>query len=840
MRLLQKLLRACSVAFFVLSVLGLVMVLGIYLYLAPGLPTAASLKEVQLQIPLRVYSKEGDLLAEYGEKRRIPLTLDNIPQQVQQAFIAAEDDRFYKHPGVDYQGLLRAMVHLLTTGHKTQGGSTITMQLARNIFLTNERTYTRKLREIILALKIEKEFSKQEILELYLNKIYLGNHAYGVGAAAEVYFGKTIDGLNLAEVAMIAGLPKAPSAYNPIANVERARTRRDYVLKRMLALGFIDQHAYQSALEAPMEGQLHHAVVVPKAPYLGEMVRSAMVSQFGNKAYTIGLNVITTISSSLQRAAHSALRSGLMAYDRRHGYRGPLEHFELEDTANEAAWDKALERYPAIGELQTGIVLTVEDKGALLYLHGGLRATIGWKGLSWARKHLDENHLAPQPQSAKEILSRGDVLRLQRSAEGTWRLAQVPAVSGALVAISPHDGAILALDGGFDFDRSKFNRATQARRQPGSNFKPFIYSAALEHGYTPATVVNDAPVVFKDPALEDTWRPENYSGAFFGPTRLRVALTKSRNLVSIRVLKSIGVSYAINYVTKFGFNRDQLPHDLSLALGSGTVTPLRLAAGYAAFANGGMRITPYFIKSVSTAKDGILMQANPAVACETPCESDDASTLNSATADSAVDAARPTDSPQNESDFTSNGHAQAQARDPNQNVRLAPRIIPATNAYQIVSMMQDVVRVGTGRKAKQLGRSDLAGKTGTTNDQRDAWFSGFNQELVTTVWVGFDRLQPLGNGETGAKAALPIWMDFMGAALKGTAQKSLRQPDGMVTVRIDPETGLLASSRNARAIFETFRAGDIPARPEFPKHETQFDHQGDSPGNSFEIPEQLF
>lgn len=840
MRLLQKLLRICSVAFLVLSVLGLVLGLGIYLYLAPGLPTADSLKEVQLQIPLRVYSREGDLLAEYGEKRRIPLTLDNIPKQVQQAFIAAEDDRFFKHPGVDYQGLLRAAVHLLRTGHKTQGGSTITMQLARNIFLTNERTYTRKLREIFLALKMEREFSKQELLELYLNKIYLGNRAYGVGAAAEVYFGKRIDELNLAEIAMIGGLPKAPSAYNPIANIERAKLRRDYVLKRMLALGFIDQRAYQSASKLAVEGKLHRAVVEPQAPYVGEMVRSKMVSQFGDKAYTAGLNVITTISFPLQRAAHHALRSGLAAYDRRHGYRGPLEHLALKDTANEATWDKALGRYPAVGELQTGIVLAVQDKEALVYLYGGSRVTIRWQDLSWARKHLDENHLAPQPLSAKEILSRGDVIRLQRSAQGIWRLAQVPAVSGALVALSPHDGAILALDGGFDFNRSKFNRATQARRQPGSNFKPFIYSAALEHGYTPATIVNDAPVVFKDPALEDTWRPENYSGAFFGPTRLRVALAKSRNLVSIRVLKSIGVSYAINYVTKFGFNRDQLPHDLSLALGSGTVTPLKLAAGYSVFANGGMRITPYFIKSVSTAKDGIVMQANPAVACETPCESDDSNTVNSAGADSAVNAARQTDGLQNESNSTGIGSEQGQAGYPNQNVRLAPRIIPAPNAYQIVSMMQDVIRIGTGRKVKQLGRSDLAGKTGTTNDQRDAWFSGFNQELVTTVWVGFDRLQPLGMRETGAKAALPIWMDFMGVALQGAAEKKLSLPDGMVTVRIDPETGLLASSSNARAIFETFRAGDIPARPEFSKNATQFDRQGDSPGNSFEIPEQLF
>jgi penicillin-binding protein 1A len=815
-----KLLRSGFIVFLVLSIIGIITTLGIFLWLAPGLPTVATLKEVHLQVPLRVYSREGDLLAEYGEKRRKPMHLDEIQDLMQKAFLAAEDDRFFKHPGVDYQGLLRATLHLIRTGEKGQGGSTITMQLARNFFLTRERTYTRKLREIFLALKVERELTKQEILELYLNKIYLGNRAYGVGAAAEVYYSAAPDSLTLAQIAMIAGLPKAPSAFNPIANPERATVRRNYVLGRMYALGFIAKNDYDTAVHAPITASLHSPVVALNAPYVGEMVRSKMISQHGNEAYTLGLRVFTTISTELQQTATKALTAGLLAYDRRHGFRGPIGHIELSpgNDVNMNTWDAVLDRKRPVGKLRTALVLKVDDRSAYVYLGAGQFETLAWEGLSWASSFVNENQKGPQPKTAADILHPGDVIYVSVSMKGDWRLAQIPQVTGALVSLYPKDGSILALLGGFDFNLSKFNRATQAKRQPGSNFKPFIYSAALERGYTPASIINDAPVVFNDAALEDTWRPENYSGKFFGPTRLRVALTKSRNLVSIRLLNSIGIGHAVDHVTKFGFEPSQIPNNLSLALGSGLVTPLELASGYAVFANGGYRVYPYIIDRILTAGGELLFQAEPHVVCEELCQSADSSPERK-------DGILTTTDPAGEN---TNGNLPKPAQ----------RVISATNAYQMVSMMRDVINRGTGRKAKQLGRSDLAGKTGTTNDQRDAWFSGYNSDIVATVWVGFDKLEPLGKRETGAKAALPIWIDYMRVALRDSPEHTLKQPDDMVTVRIDPDTGLLTSSENPRAIFETFRAEEVPARTAL---ETSRKSALDDPQtNPVTIPEHLF
>jgi penicillin-binding protein 1A len=815
-----KLLRSGFIIFLVLSIIGLIATLGIFLWLAPGLPTVATLKEVHLQVPLRVYSREGDLLAEYGEKRRKPMRLDEIPEQMKKAFLAAEDDRFFEHPGVDYQGLLRATLHLIRTGEKGQGGSTITMQLARNFFLTRERTYTRKLREIFLALKIEKELTKEEILELYLNKIYLGNRSYGVGAAAEVYYGVAPSLLTLAQIAMIAGLPKAPSAFNPIANPERANVRRNYVLGRMLALGFIAKKDYDTASQAPITASLHSPIVAVDTPYVGEMVRSEMIAKYGNEAYTLGLRVFTTISTELQQAATKALTAGLLAYDRRHGFRGPIGHIELSpgDAANMNTWDAALARERSVNKLRTALVLKVDNRSANVYLGEGQFKTLPWEGLSWAHSFVNENQKGPQPKTAADILRPGDIIYVSVSTEGNWRLAQIPQVTGALVSLDPKDGAILALLGGFDFNLSKFNRATQAKRQPGSNFKPFIYSAALERGFTPASIINDAPVVFNDAALEDTWRPENYSGKFFGPTRLRVALTKSRNLVSIRLLYSIGIDHAVDHVMKFGFEPSQIPNNLSLALGTGLVTPLELASGYAVFANGGYRIYPYFIDRIVTAGDEPLFQADPHVVCEELCQRADSEPERT---DGIITSPDPVGK-------NTNGNPPTPAQ----------RVISATNAYQIVSMMRDVITRGTGRKAKQLGRSDLSGKTGTTNDQRDAWFSGYNSDIVATVWVGFDKLDPLGSRETGAKAALPIWIDYMRVALKDSPEHTLKQPDGMVTVRIDPDTGLLASSENPRAIFETFRAEDVPARAAL--ETSRKSASDDSQSNSVASPEHLF
>jgi penicillin-binding protein 1A len=815
-----KLLRSGFIVFLVLSIISIIATLGIFLWLAPGLPTVATLKEVHLQVPLRVYSREGDLLAEYGEKRRKPMHLDEIPELMKKAFLAAEDDRFFEHPGVDYQGLLRATLHLVRTGEKGQGGSTITMQLARNFFLTRERTYTRKLREIFLALKVERELTKQKILELYLNKIYLGNRAYGVGAAAEVYYGVAPDSLTLAQIAMIAGLPKAPSAFNPIANPERANVRRNYVLGRMYALGFIAKKDYDTASHAPISASLHSPIVALNAPYVGEMVRSEMTSKYGNEAYILGLRVFTTISTELQQAATKALTAGLLAYDRRHGFRGPIGHIELspDDDVNMNTWDAVLAHEKPVNKLRTALVLKVDDRGANVYLGEGQFETLAWEGLSWASSFVNENQKGPRPKTAADILRPGDIIYVSVSMKGDWRLAQVPQVTGALVSLYPKDGAILALLGGFDFNLSKFNRATQAKRQPGSNFKPFIYSAALERGYTPASIINDAPVVFNDAALEDTWRPENYSGKFFGPTRLRVALTKSRNLVSIRLLKSIGIGHAIDHVTKFGFEPNQIPNNLSLALGSGLVTPLELASGYAVFANGGYRVHPYIIDRILTVGGELLFQAEPDVVCEVRCQHTDSEPERT---DDIITSTDPVGE-------NTNGNLPKPAQ----------RVISATNAYQIVSMMRDVITRGTGRKAKQLGRSDLAGKTGTTNNQRDAWFSGYNSDIVATVWVGFDKLEPLGSRETGAKAALPIWIDYMKVALKDSPEHTLKQPDGMVTVRIDPDTGLLASIENPRAIFETFRAEYVPARAAHgTSRKSAFD---DSQSNPAATPEHLF
>ncbi|MEN8133092.1 MAG: penicillin-binding transpeptidase domain-containing protein, partial [Pseudomonadota bacterium] len=591
-----------------------------------------------------------------------------------------------------------------------------------------------------------------------------------------------------------------------------AKIRRNYVLSRMHTLGFIGKQIYDAAISTPVSAQPHSPVVELQAPYVGEMVRAAMVSRFGDAAYIKGLRVHTTISNSLQRAANEALRNGLMAYDKRHGYRGPLKHFDLSPDGEIPSLDKLFAPYRTIEGLRIGLVGKVMDQQAEVYLDDGQKATLEWEGMAWARAYINDNQIGPKPKTAEQILRPGDLIRVFQTSQDIWRLGQIPQVSGALISLSPQDGAILALVGGFDFYQSKFNRATQARRQPGSNFKPFVYSAALEKGYTPATIINDAPVVFSDAALEDTWRPENYSGKFYGPTRLRTALSKSRNLVSIRLLHGIGTRYAIDYISRFGFDREKLPNNLSLALGSGAITPLQLISGYTIFANGGFRVTPHLISSIKTTEGQVLFEASPDIACEEPCQ----------TADSDTKAIKNTNINLAEHSVSS--------------PKYAPRVISAPIAYQIVSMMKDVIRTGTARKAQKLGRSDLAGKTGTTNDQRDAWFSGFNADVATTVWVGFDQHKPLGNRETGGKAALPVWIDYMRIALKGRQERSLKQPEGMLTMRIDPQTGMLAGTDNPQGIFETFRAEFAPARSYFEVSQTT----DTSSAPSVDIPEQLF
>ncbi len=776
---------------FFMMLLGIVIIgAGVY-YLLPGLPSTDSLQDVQFSVPLRVYTHEDSLMAEFGEKRRLPVNYDDVPDQMVDAFLAAEDDRFFEHPGVDWQGLVRAGMLLIQTGERTQGGSTITMQVARNFFLSNEKTYSRKLNEILLALKIESELSKEEILELYFNKIYLGHRAYGIVAAAELYYGVPLSELTLPQIAMMAGLPKAPSKMNPITNPERAIRRRNYVLGRMLELGDISDEEYQVAIKAPVTARIHHKIPDTSSPYVAEMVRSYMVEKYGDEAYTSGYKVYTTINDRLQKAADQALRKALIDYDKRHGYRGAEHHYELEQSAGESDWLQMLEGYPVLGGLYPALVISVSDKTAEIYLKDDGIVTLEWDAMSWARRYIDENRREGKPKSATELFQTGDLIRVMKTDEGL-KLAQIPDVEGALVSLSPEDGSILALSGGFDFNHSKFNRVVQAHRQPGSSFKPFIYSAALDNGYTAASLVNDAPVVFDDPGLEDTWRPENYSGKYRGPTRLRSALTHSRNLISIRLLRSIGIKKAIKYISRFGFDPERLPKDLSLSLGSGAIAPLELARGYTVLANGGYLTKPYFINRIETANGDVLFQANPDRVCR-DCK-------------------------------VSKGE---------QVEGVAKKVVDSRNVYIIASMMRDVIRAGTGTRALVLNRPDLSGKTGTTNDQKDAWFSGFNAKIVTTAWVGFDQIRPLGTAETGGRAALPMWIDYMKVALEGMPEAYPIEPEGIVTLNVDKQTGLLASPGQKGSYLEIFRKENVPTR-------TAAANDPESGETETGIPEQLF
>ncbi|HKJ94450.1 MAG TPA: penicillin-binding protein 1A [Gammaproteobacteria bacterium] len=811
---MRRLLRYLVVTFFAFALLGGIAAGVAYLYLAPTLPPVNSLRDVDYQVPLRVFSADDKLIAEFGERRRVPVEFDEVPPDLRHAFIAAEDQRFYEHPGVDYQGILRAIWYLVRTGEKGPGGSTITMQVARNFFLTRERTYLRKAREMLLALKIERELSKEQILQLYLNKIYLGQRAYGVGAAARVYYGVSVKDLTLAQMAMIAGLPKAPSGWNPIANPTRALERRGYVLGRMLDQGFINKTRYDKAMAAPITASAHEPTTQLDAPYVAEMARQAVVDRYGeDKAYTNGYTVHTTVDSSRQKAANSALRLALHQYDERHGWRGPVDHVDLPDKPDLGKQRKALADYPRSGDLDNALVLAVK-KDAITVLSDDRDQPwdLPFSAMSWARPHISLNAVGKAPEKPSDVVKRGDVIHLRQTDDGP-RLAQVPQPEGAIVSIDPADGHVIALVGGYDFSQSKFNRVTQAERQPGSSFKPFVYSAALANGFTAATIVNDAPVVFQDKALESTWRPENYSGKFFGPTRLRVGLIHSRNLVSIRVLRRIGVSPALKYLKRFGFDPDKLPHNLSLALGAASIKPIQLASGYAVFANGGHRVDPWVVQRIEDEDGQVLFRATPRVACPETCPN----YADGSGGDSAApkDASTDTDTAAGATDSAAGG-ADAAKSAPAQQTSLsggpAPRVLPADNAWIVTSMMRDVIRHGTGRKALKLGRSDLAGKTGTTNDQRDAWFGGFDHAMVTVAWVGFDKVQSLGRYETGAKAALPMWMAYMGKALKNVPEIPLDQPDGLVTVRIDSDTGRVTTADNPDAIFETFRVGHVPPK----------------------------
>lgn len=797
-----------------------------YWLISPRLPSVETLRDVRLQVPLRVYTADDKLIATFGETRRIPVAIANVPAKVKNAFLAAEDARFYDHPGFDIQGIFRAVWHIVRTGgDKGPGGSTITQQVARNFFLSPEQTYTRKASELFLSLRIERALSKDEILSLYLNKIFLGHRAYGVGAAAEFYYGKTLEQLDLGECAMLASLPKFPSTGNPLYNRKRAEERRNYVLARMYENGFISEAEMKAAIAEPDKAYAHEPPIEAEAPYLAEMVRVEALDRLGADALTDGYSIKTTIDSRMQEAANQAVRGALIEYDRRHGYRGAEAHVDLAADATPEDFARELASFRAIAGLIPAIVTETGKDQAQLYLADGQAIVLDKKSVEWARTYQNENSRGAAPKSVDAVLKVGDIVRVARGDEESWTLAQLPNAQAALVSLDPEDGSLKALVGGFSFGRSKFNRATQSARQPGSGFKPFLYAAAFEHGFTPSSILNDAPLVFPDPSRPDgVWAPSNDDDKFEGPMRLREALVKSVNLISVRLLDAVGVRYAREFITRFGLPLDAIPENLSMSLGTASVAPLMMARGYAVFANGGMLVDPYFVASIRDRDGKEIYLAQPPRACRNCPERllDDARlTRESGPANTSQPTAAA--SPR----FNPIGSANAAtvpataATEPGK-PRLAQRTLDVRTAHLVTSLMRDVVRRGTGRAAMDLKRNDLAGKTGTTNEHRDAWFSGFNDQIVTSVWVGFDDFSSLGRGEFGAKAALPIWINYMRVALDGKAETPFVPPPGISTARIDPATGYLASSDDSGSILEIFKSEDIE-RLSAPPPESEMD-----------------
>ncbi|WP_297927714.1 penicillin-binding protein 1A [Metallibacterium sp.] len=820
MRLLLRLLKWFVILGFAGALAG-VAALGIaYWILAPRLPAVSSLKDVQMQEPLMVYSSDGKLIASFGETNRIPVTFQQIPPMLRDAFLAAEDADFYHHPGVDFVGTARAAFEVLIHGgHKVQGGSTITQQVARNFFLSPEKSYTRKIMEWFLAFRIEDELSKNDILTLYLNKIFLGHRAYGVAAAAQYYYGKTLDQLTLPECAMLGGLPQAPSAANPITDLKRAMIRRNYVLRRMYDVGFITKVQYEKALATPDDAFPHEPPIQVEAPYVAEMARLLAVQKLGNKALTDGYTIYTTINGHLQDAANAAVRSEMLSYSRRHGWFGPESHIELPTTPDPALWSKALSALYPIAGLQPGLVTDSSASMAHVYLQNGQTVVLDLKAVAWARRYINENRTGPAPKAVDQVLRPGDIVRVAMDDQGHWQLAEIPKAQAALVSLRPDDGAIVALVGGLSYTLSQFNRVTQMARQPGSSFKPFLYSAAFQRGFTPASVVNDAPLIFADPSAKNgEWTPANDTDTFQGPTRLRVALAQSKNLVTIRLVDAIGINYARQYATRFGFALDQIPDNLSMALGTASVSPLQMARGYATFANGGFLIDPYFIQRIDNRDGHAVFVADPLRACRDCAQRLLAdATPKPAQSPQSSPAVPATPAPMGSSglppmpgDMTVLVPAPVNGAPPPP--RLAPRIIGPRNAYLIASIMQSVIRSGTGQFALSLHRTDLSGKTGSTNDYRDAWFGGFNSKLVTTAWAGFDNFSSLGHAdghpEFGAYVALPIWIRYMKVALAGTPPAPEPMPPGIVTVLINRDTGLPALPSNPLAMSEVMRIED--------------------------------
>ncbi|MBB1277875.1 penicillin-binding protein 1A [Pseudoalteromonas sp. SR43-3] len=803
-----------TLQFFIICVLiGLITLVSLYYYVKPDIPSVQVLKDVQLQTPMQVFTKDGLLINQFGEKRRIPVTIDEIPQTLINAFLATEDNRFYDHIGIDPIGIVRSAIVLISTGEKKQGASTITMQLARNFFLTREKAYIRKVKEIFIALHIEGVLTKDEILELYLNKIELGNRAFGIGAAAQVYYGKELKDLTLAQMAMIAGLPKAPSALNPIRNPTRAKARRNVVLGRLLTENYITQEEYNEATSQPITAYFHGAEINLYAPYISEMVRAEMVSRYGiDKAYNSGFKIFTSVESKVQKAAQNALVNNLHNYDMRHGFRGPTDVLwdpETQPALTEQQILNKLQSVNELGTLKAAAVLSVNDKTASVLLKSGERTTLTWDNLKWARKYITRYRQSFAPKAATDILTPGMQIWVRKNEDDSYLLSQIPEASSAIVSLDPQDGRIKAIVGGYSFEQSQYNRAVQAKRQVGSNIKPFIYSAALEKGYTLASILNDAPINQWDKSQGVAWRPKNSPAVYNGPIRIRRALAQSKNVISVRLLRGVGLQRTADHLLKFGFKDSDINRSESLALGSASITPLELARGMSAFANGGHLIEPYFISEIQDAYGNVLFKANPALSCD----QESLPTHNEFSLHNSSDEVKPTK-------------------------KCAPRIISKQNAFLIADAMHSGIWgggswahktgwSGTGWRAQALERRDLSGKTGTTNDSVDTWFSGFNSKVMTSVWVGFDNpgnalgrstynnnldSSQISGAESGAKTAQPAWIEFMKAALEGTPEAPIEPPEGLVSIRIDLATGLLSHKNDYTSRFEYFEKGTAPTK----------------------------
>ncbi|WP_342631839.1 penicillin-binding protein 1A [Marinobacter alkaliphilus] len=818
---MSHLLRTSRVfAWFLLTGLSVAIIIAsaFYLYLRPGLPPVHQLLDVKLQTPLRVYSADNRLIAEFGEKRRAPITIEQIPTIQLQAFLAAEDARFHDHFGVDIKGLTRAAIELVSTGSIQSGGSTITMQVAKNYFLSRDRTFIRKFNEILLALQIERELEKDKILELYLNKIYLGNRAYGIAAAAQVYYDKPVNELTLAQMAMLAGLPKAPSAYNPLANPERALIRRNWILGRMRDLGYITQEDWSEATNAPLTATYNMREAEVDADYVAEMARTEMVRRFGEAAYNDGYSVILTVDGTKQQAATEALRTGLENYDRRHGFRGPIGQLDIAGMSASDLSNQLL-NYPRVESLIPAVITAVNDDEGAARVHTRHLGPgkMDFDTMTWAKRYRTENLTGPTPEKPSDVVSAGDVVYVKVAQlpqiqeqdgeadsneprlELQVALSQAPRVEGAVISLSAKTGAIEALAGGYSFSQSKYNRATQANRQPGSTFKPFLYLSALENGRTPATIYNDAPIVFEDSELEGAWRPQNSSGQFYGPTTLREGLYRSRNLVSIRLLRDLGIRQTLNYLDQLKIPTTNMPANLSLSLGAGQLTPMELARGFAVIANGGYDVEPYLIKTIQEPDGTVVYEAPETELCDSDCEQQ----LTDNASEGPLTASN-SDTPETDGILLPASAQQSAEK------RVMKRLADERSVYIMHTILQDVVRRGTGRRALALNRQDLAGKTGTTNEQKDTWFAGFNHDVATTVWVGFDQPAPLGRREFGASTALPIWVDYMKTAMQGAPESTMARPNGIVSIRINPRTGERARP-GEDGTFEIFKEEDAPA-----------------------------